>query len=87
MTGAESPAPDLTSCALALYTRTPSRICWGVVGREGFLDPIIFVLIFFTLLAMGTGRCWLVLTLYFASLAATLLLFNYHVTSRLDLNF
>jgi hypothetical protein len=51
------------------------------------LDTIIFVLIFFTLLAMGTGRRWLVLTLYFVSLAATLLLFNYHVTSQLNLNF
>lgn len=43
--------------------------------------------IFFTLLAMGTGRRWLVLTLYFVSLAATLLLFNHHATSQLDLNF
>jgi len=71
---------------LALYTTTPSRICWSVVGRE-ILNTIIFVLIFFTLLSMGTGRRWLVLTLYFVSLAATLLLFNYHVTSQLDLNF
>ena len=51
------------------------------------MDTIIFVLIFFALLAMGTGRRWLFLTFYFVSLAATLLLFNYHVTSRLDLNF
>jgi hypothetical protein len=36
---------------------------------------------------MGTGRRWLVLTLYFVSLAATLLLFNHHATSQLDLNF
>ncbi|CAA9462979.1 MAG: hypothetical protein AVDCRST_MAG28-3624 [uncultured Rubrobacteraceae bacterium] len=51
------------------------------------MDTIIFVLIFFTLLAMLTGRRWLVLTLFFVSLTATMLLFNYHVTSRLDLNF
>jgi hypothetical protein len=36
---------------------------------------------------MRTRSRWLVLTLYFASLAATMLLFNYHVTSKLDLNF
>lgn len=51
------------------------------------MDTIIFVLIFFTLLSMYTGRRWLVLTLYFVSLVATMLLFNYHVTSELDLNF
>ena len=51
------------------------------------MDTVIFVLIFFTLLSMGTGRRWLVLTLFFVSLAATLLLFNYHVTSQLDLSF
>lgn len=51
------------------------------------MDTIIFVLIFFTLLAMLTRRRWLVLTLYFVSLVATMLLFNYHVTSELDLNF
>ena len=57
-------------------------------GRKGvLLDTIIFVLIFFTLLAMRTGKRWLVLTLFFTSLAATMLLFNYHVTSQLDLNF
>jgi hypothetical protein len=55
--------------------------------RGGSLDTIIFILIFFTLLAMGTGRRWLVLTLFFASLAATMLLFNHHATSTLDLNF
>jgi hypothetical protein len=36
---------------------------------------------------MRTRRRWLVLTLYVVSLAATMLLFNYHVTSELDLNF
>ena len=51
------------------------------------MDAIIFVLIFFTLLAMHSRRRWLVLTLYFVSLAATMLLFNYHVTSELNLNF
>ena len=51
------------------------------------MDTIIFVLIFFTLLSMRTRRRWLVLTLYFVSLAATMLLFNHHVTSELDLNF
>lgn len=51
------------------------------------MDTIIFVLIFLTFLAMRTRRRWLVLTLYFVSLAATMLLFNYHVTSQLDLNF
>jgi hypothetical protein len=56
--------------------------------RKGvFLDTIIFVLIFFTLLSMRTRRRWLVLTLYFVSLAVTMLLFNHHVTSELDLNF
>jgi len=51
------------------------------------LDTIIFVLIFFTLLAMRTRKRWLALTLYFVSLAATMLLFNHHVTSELNLNF
>ena len=51
------------------------------------MDTIIFILILLTLLAMGTGRRWLVLTLFFTSLAATMLLFNHHVTSSLDLNF
>jgi hypothetical protein len=51
------------------------------------LDTIIFILIFFTLLAMRTGRRWLVLTLFFTSLAATMLLFNHHATSALNLNF
>lgn len=51
------------------------------------MDTIIFILILFTLLAMRTGRRWLVLTLFFTSLAATMLLFNHHVTSSLDLNF
>ncbi len=51
------------------------------------MDTIIFALIFFTLLAMGYRRRWLVLTLYFVSLVATVLLFNHHATSELDLNF
>lgn len=51
------------------------------------MDTSIFVLIFFTLLATRTQRRWLVLKLYFVSLAATMLLFNHHVTSTLDLNF
>ncbi len=59
----------------------------GAVGKELQLDTIIFVLIFFTLLAIYTGKRWLVLTLYFVSLVAAMLLFNYHVTSDLDLNF
>jgi hypothetical protein len=63
------------------------RVSFRTIKREVFLDTIIFVLIFFTLLAMRTRRRWLVLTLYFASLAATMLLFNHHVTSELDLNF
>ena len=58
-----------------------------MVGKEVQLDTIIFVLIFLTLLAMRTGRRWLVLTLYFVSLAATMLLFNHHATSQLNLNF
>ena len=57
------------------------------VEEEVLLDTIIFVLIFFTLLAMRTGRRWLVLTLFFTSLAATMLLFNHHATSALNLNF
>lgn len=51
------------------------------------MDTIIFILIFFTLLVMYARRRWLVLTLYFVSLAATILLFNHHVTSELNLNF
>ncbi len=51
------------------------------------MDTIIFILIFFTLLAMRTGKRWLVLTLFFASLTATMLLFNHHASSTLDLNF
>jgi hypothetical protein len=51
------------------------------------VDTIIFILIFFTLLAMYTRQRRLVLTLYFVSLAATMLLFNHHVTSALNLNF
>jgi hypothetical protein len=58
-----------------------------VVDEEVLLDTLIFILILFTLLAMRTGRRWLVLTLFFVSLAATMLLFNHHVTSTLDLNF
>ena len=52
------------------------------------MDPIIFILLFFTLLTMRTQRRYPVLTLYFVSLAATMRLFNHHVTrtSDLDLN-
>jgi len=49
------------------------------------LDPIVFVLLFFTLLTMRTQRRWHVLTLYCVSLAATMRLFNHHVTSTSDL--
>jgi hypothetical protein len=55
--------------------------------KRRILDTIVFVLIFFTLLAMRAQKRWLVLTLYFVSLAATMLLFNHHVTSELNLNF
>jgi hypothetical protein len=51
------------------------------------VDTIIFILIFFTLLAMYARLRGLVLTLYFVSLVATMLLFNHHVTSELNLNF
>lgn len=51
------------------------------------MDTIIFLLILGTLLAMSKRRGWLVLCLFFAALAATVLLFNYHMTSRLPLNF
>jgi hypothetical protein len=64
---------------------TRARFC--TLKKGDFLDTIIFVLIFFTFLAMRTRKRWLALTLYFVSLAATMLLFNYHVTSELNLNF
>jgi hypothetical protein len=51
------------------------------------LDPIIFVLLFFTLFTMRTQRRWIVLTLSFVSLVETMRLFNHHVTSTSDLNF
>ena len=51
------------------------------------MDPIIFVLLFFTLLTMRTQRRWIVLTLSFVSLAATTRLFKHYVTSTSDLNF
>jgi hypothetical protein len=51
------------------------------------LDTIIFLLIGGTLLAMRGQRRWLTFALFFAALAATVLLFNHHVTSQLPLNF
>lgn len=51
------------------------------------MDTIIFLLILAALLAMRGPQRWLVLGLFFAALAATVLLFNFHVTSRLPLNF
>ena len=50
------------------------------------MDTIIFLLILASLLTMRGRRRW-VLALFFAALTATLLLFNYHATSRLPLNF
>jgi hypothetical protein len=50
------------------------------------VDTIIFLLIFAALLAQRGPR-WLVLALYFTALAATVLLFNHHVTEPLPLNF
>jgi hypothetical protein len=55
--------------------------------RGGDLDTIIFLLIGGTLLAMRGQRRWLAMGLFFAALTATLLLFRYHVTSQLPLNF
>jgi hypothetical protein len=51
------------------------------------MDTIIFLMILGTLLATGSRKRWLAPALFLASLAATLLLFGYHVTSRLPLNF
>ena len=51
------------------------------------MDMLIFLLILGTLLATRSRRRWLVPALFLASLAATLLLFRHHVTSRLPLNF
>jgi hypothetical protein len=51
------------------------------------LDTIIFLLIFATLLAWWCRLPRLGLLLFFASLAAVLLLFNHHVTKELPLNF
>jgi hypothetical protein len=51
------------------------------------VDTITFLLIPGTLLATRSPRRWLVLALFLASLAVTLLLFGHHVTSRLPLNF
>jgi hypothetical protein len=47
-----------------LAARSSIRVSFRTIKREVFLDTIIFVLIFFTLLAMRTRRRWLVLTLY-----------------------
>ncbi len=51
------------------------------------MDTIIFGLIFSTLLAMFTGKRWLVLSLFFASLLTTMLLFQHHATGDLFLSF
>lgn len=51
------------------------------------MDTIIFLLIFATLLAMWTTRRWLVRLFFFAALTATMLLFWFHVTDGLPLNF
>jgi hypothetical protein len=51
------------------------------------LDTLIFLLILATFLAMVTGRRGISLLFFVASLAAVLLLFNHHATSRLPLNF
>jgi hypothetical protein len=51
------------------------------------MDTLIFLLILGTLLATGSRRRWLVPALFLASLAATLLLFRHHLTSRMPLNF
>lgn len=51
------------------------------------MDTIILILIFSTFVAMRSKRRWLVFALYFASLTATLLLFNHHVTDKLPLSF
>ena len=52
------------------------------------MDTIIFALIFGTLVLIlrGAGR-WLVLAGFAACLVASLLLFAYHATDPLDLNF
>jgi len=51
------------------------------------MDTIIFLLILAALLALWAGRGRLGLALFVVSLVATLLLFNYHVTSALPLSF
>ena len=51
------------------------------------MDVIIFALIFLTLIMMSTSGRRLALFLYCLALVAMLLLFNHHVTARLDLNF
>lgn len=59
----------------------------GTRLSEVGLDTILFLLIFCTMIAMRIGKRWLVLSLFFLSLSATLLLFNHHVTNKLNLNF
>jgi Family of unknown function (DUF5993) len=51
------------------------------------MDTIIFLLILATFFALATHRRRLGLALFIVSLAATLLLFNHHVTSALPLSF
>lgn len=51
------------------------------------MDTVIFLMILGTLLAMGSPRRWLVPALFLTALTATLLLFRYHATSQLPLNF
>jgi hypothetical protein len=57
-------------------------LTWGRVSRSH--QPR---LILGTLLATRSRRRWLGQALFLASLAATLLLFGHHATSRLPLNF
>jgi hypothetical protein len=51
------------------------------------MDTLIFLLIFGTMLAWWKRRPRLGMVLFFASLAAVLLLFNHHVTGKLPLAF
>ena len=51
------------------------------------MDTIIFFLIFLVLVAVWTGRRWLVIPMFLIALAATLLWFRHHATDVLPLNF
>src|SRR4051794_10069150 len=71
-----------------VHVRQARRLSYGEgAGEDQVMDTIIFLLIFATLLAMSSGRRWLVVVLFLVTLAATLLLFSYHATSKLNLNF